>query len=434
MSISLRRWEDFSDKEKERLFRRSEIHIDSVEEQVKKIISVVEQDGDTALFDLTRQFDGVDLSSPGLRVSPDEIARASELLSQEMKESLYFAVENIKAFHQSQVPEGMMVKEIRRGLFSGERATPIDSAALYVPRGRGSFPSMLYMLAVPARLAGVPRIVVTTPPGRDGSVDPASLFVAELLKIDEVYRIGGAQAIAALALGTESIAPVEKIIGPGSMFVAAAKRILSSKVDVGLPAGPSESVLIADKGADPHLVAKDLMVEAEHGADSCALLLTDSEALANNVVGEIERLIDLLPEQRKSFVSEVLGGGYGGIILCRDLEEAVKISNQFAPEHLELQVEEPFGFLSSIQNAGEILLGTNVPFSCANYLTGVNAVLPTGGKAKTCSAVSVRDFMKFSSIVWADRKAYEEMALHTRRIAEYEGFSAHAAAVTKRFD
>ncbi len=433
MAVSVRRWEEIGAEERERLFRRSETDIDEVRSSVSSIIQQVKEGGDSALLELGRKYDGVDLSAQGLKVGEDEFAQAKESLAPEMKESLIYAMENIKSFHRAQRPESMAVKEIRPGLFAGERASAIDSAALYVPRGRGSFPSMLYMLAIPALIAEVPRIVITSPPGADGKMDPASLFTADYLGIRDFYRIGGAQAIAALATGTETIPRVEKIIGPGSMYVAAAKQLLSALVDVGLPAGPSESIVIADKDADPRLAALDLLVEAEHGSDSAALLLTDSPDLAAACAEIIETQLSKLSEPRRSFVQDVLAGGYGGIIICSSIDEAVSITNNFAPEHLELQVKEPFSLLNAIRNAGEILLGENVPFSCANYLTGVNAVLPTGGKAKSWSAVSVRDFMKYSSLVWAGRDAYHEMALHTRRIAEYEGFLTHAGAVKERF-
>lgn len=433
MKIAVKRWDSMDAAEQEKLFRRSETDIDDVTGTVRGIIERVRNEGDAVLYELARTFDGADLSSAGLRVRPEEFEAAEALVNPAVKEALRQAVRNVRSFHETQKPEGMTVKEVRRGLFVGERATPVDSAALYVPRGRGSFPSMLYMLAVPAVIAEVPRIVVVTPPGSDGSVDPACLFVASLLGIDEVYRVGGAQAIAALACGTESIAPVDKITGPGSMYVTAAKRLLYGSVDVGLPAGPSESILIADSSADPELAARDLLVEAEHGSDSCALLLTPDAALAARCASILESKIASLPEPRKSFVSDVLGGGYGGVIVTASMEEALEITNRFAPEHLELLVSDPFSLLGSIRNAGEILLGENMPFSCANYLAGANAVLPTGGKAKTYSAVSVRDFMKYSSVIWATKEGYDALAPHTEALARYEGFETHAQAVDGRW-
>jgi histidinol dehydrogenase len=419
--------------EREKFFRRSEIDIEDVTGSVMEILERIKHEGDKALIEYTSVFDKVLLSPENLRVGTGEIAAAGALLTPGVREALHQAVANVRSFHEAQKPGGMAVKEIQPGLFVGERAGPIESTALYVPHGRGNFPSMLYMLAVPAVIAGVPRIVIVTPPGVDGTVDPACLYTAQLLGIDEIYRIGGAQAIGALTYGTESIQPVDKIIGPGSMYVSAAKRILYGQVDVGLPAGPSESILIADSQADPELAARDLMVEAEHGSDSCAVLITPDPALAARAAVLIEEKAERLSEPRRTFVSDVLGGGYGGIIISADMDEAVDITNRFAPEHLELLVDDPFSLLGKIRNAGEILLGQNMPFSCANYMTGANAVLPTGGKAKTWSAVSVRDFIKYSSVVWATREGYESIAGHTETLARYEGFETHAAAVDGRW-
>lgn len=433
MRMMIRYWKELNSAEQAKLFRRSEIDIEAVSNSVHAIIERVKAEGDEAVLSLTREFDRVELSAGHLRVSKQEIADAKQLLKPPVKGAIEHAIRNVRRFHEAQKPEAMKVVEVEPGLFVGERATAIESAALYVPRGRGSFPSMLYMLAVPAVIAEVPRIVITTPPGEDGSVDPACLYAAELLGIDEIYRVGGAQAIAALTFGTKTIRPVEKIVGPGSMYVTAAKRLLYGTVDVGLPAGPSESILIADETADPELAAKDILVEAEHGSDSSALLITPDRKLAERAADIIQERIADLPEPRKGFVSDVLDGGYGGIIVTETMDEAVSITNQFAPEHLELMVSEPFSLVGKIRNAGEILLGRNIPFSCANYMAGANAVLPTGGKAKTYSAVSVRDFMKYSSVVWSTRDGYDRIADDTRNLALYEGFITHAAAVDRRW-
>lgn len=272
---------------------------------------------------------------------------------------------------------------------------------------------------------------MVTPPNKDGSVDPGCLFAAKLCGIDEIYRIGGAQAIAALAYGTESIDPVVKITGPGSMYVTAAKRILYGRVDVGLPAGPSESMILADGTTNPWKIALDLLVESEHGSDSSAVLVTTSEDLAVKTAEHISNLVEDLPEPRKTFVTDVFSG-YGVILLVDSIEEGAEIINDFAPEHLQLQTEEPFTTLSLIRNAGEILLGENIPFSAANYVTGANAVLPTGGSAKTFSAVSVRDFIKYSSVIFATKDGYADMKDHVINLADYEGFITHGNALKLR--
>ena len=424
-------WNELAQNRKDFFLKRSESDISEVMDSVSTIIKAVKEKGDKAIIDYTLQFDGVDLAAKNIQVSKEEFEVAEKKLTKEVKEALKYAINNIKKFHETQKPLSMNFDEIRPGLFAGEKAIPIESAGLYVPRGRGSFPSMLYMLAVPAAVAGVERICVITPPGKDGQVDPGCLYAAKLCGVDEVYRVGGAQGIAALAYGTESIPAVNKITGPGSMYVTAAKRILYGTVDVGLPAGPSESVILADKNADPWKLALDLLVEAEHGSDSSAVLITTSVEIAEKTATYIEELISNLAEPRRTFVSDVFKG-YGAIFLVDSIENGADLVNLFAPEHLQLKTKEPFSTLSLIKNAGEILLGENIPFSAANYVTGVNAVLPTGGNAKTYSAVSVRDFIKYSSVVYADKNGYEDFKNHVITIADYEGFETHGNALKLR--
>ena len=420
-----------SEEERSALLSRSESDISADLEKVQPIVEDVEHRGDAALRDYSRRYDGADLKSLPLRVAPEEFDAAEEQLDEELKEALRYAVDHTRRFHRSQLPSGQEFTELRPGLFSGERPLPLASAGLYVPRGRGSFPSMLYMLAIPAVIAGVPEVQVITPPGPDGTVDPACLYTARLVGVSAVYRVGGAHGIAALAYGTESVPGVHKIVGPGSSIVTAAKRLVSSRVDIGLPAGPSESMILADESADPWNTALDLLVEAEHGADSCALMITSSRTLAEHVAAYCEELLQELPEERRRFVREVFAR-YGGILIAEDEAAGAEVINRFAPEHLQLRTADPFTTLSRITNAGEILLGEHLPFSAANYAAGVNAVLPTGGWARSYSPVSVRDFLKYSSVVYAERPAYDDFAPRVRRIAEYEGFAAHAAAVSKR--
>lgn len=424
-------WDDIPADKKTFYLKRSESDISEVMISVSAIIDTVRENGDKALLDYSLKFDKVNLSNTNIRVSKKEFEAAENILSKEVKNSLKYAINNIWKFHKTQKPSTMNFDELRPGLFAGEKAIPIESVGLYVPRGRGSFPSMLYMLAVPAAVAGVERICVITPPGKDGQVDPGCLYAAKLCGIDEIYRVGGAQGIAALAYGTESIPPVNKITGPGSMYVSAAKRILNGTVDVGLPAGPSESMILADENADPWKLALDLMVEAEHGSDSSAILVTTSTELAEKTADYVEKLISDLTEPRKTFVTDVFEG-YGAIFIVDSIEKGADLVNAFAPEHLQLKTEEPFSTLSLIKNAGEILLGENIPFSAANYVTGVNAVLPTGGSAKTYSAVSVRDFLKYSSVVYADKNGYQDFKDHVITLADYEGFESHGNALKLR--
>jgi histidinol dehydrogenase len=368
-----------------------------------------------------------------IRVTEEEFEHAEKQLSNKIVEALSVSIENVVKFHKAQRPESPGEVETYPGIFASERITPLRSAGLYVPRGKGSFPSMLYMLAAPAAIAGVPLICVTTPPGEGGTIDPACLLAAKLCGVHDVYRVGGAQAIAALAFGTESIPPVDKIVGPGNPYVTAAKNLLSGRVNTGLPAGPSESIIIADRHADPWKVALDLMIEAEHGEDSAALLITDSRELAGKVAVALEKAIARLPEPRNGFVSSVLSN-YGGFVISKDIDQAVEIVNDYAPEHLQIQTQDPRQTLAGVVNASEILLGDTVPFSVANYSAGPNAVLPTGGNARTWSPVSVRDFIKHSSVIHASAEALEAISPIVATLAEYEGFPAHAAALTRRKD
>lgn len=431
MNINYKIWSHMSDIEKENFFSRSELVISDALESVNEIISTVKAKGDQSLYHYNKLFDKVTNANYSLKVSEKEFSDAEKTLSQELKNAIDYSIENVLKFHKAQRPEAMNMMEIEAGIFAGEKAIPIESTGLYVPRGRGSFPSMLYMQAIPAKVAGVERICITTPPDENGDVDPACLYAASKCGITEVYKTGGAQAIAALTFGTETIKPVVKITGPGSKYVTAAKRILSGIVDSGLPAGPSDSAILADGTADPYKTALDLMTEAEHGSDSSAILVTPSQQIAKACMEHMEKLIKRLPEQRQQFVSDVFEG-FGGIIITIDVEQAAEVINLYAPEHLQIVTKDPWDTVGLIKNAGEILLGDNTPFSCANYSIGANAVLPTGGKAKTWSALSVRDFIKYSSIVYSSERGYNSLKKHVQVLAEYEGFTAHANAVKLR--
>lgn len=431
MKIKVKEWKDITSEDKKRIFKRSEKDIEKVLPIVQSIIDDVKINGDKALLHYNKKFIGIPSDKNYLKVTKEEFISAEKSLSAKVKEAIKFSIYNIKKFHEAQKPETMTMMETSPGIFAGERTTPIDSVGLYVPGGRGTFPSMLYMLAIPAVIAGVKRICVTTPPNSKGLADSGVLFACSLCGVDEVYKIGGAEAMAALTYGTETIEPVIKISGPGSMWVTAAKRLLYSIVDVGLPAGPSESALIADSTANPYNMALDLLVEAEHGSDSSALLLTDSRENAEKAAKYMEDMIETLPEPRKTFVQDVLQG-YGGVIVTENIDEACKISNEFAPEHLALHTEDPWDTMGKITNAGEIILGDSTPFSAVNYSVGPNAVLPTGGKAKTFSAVGVRDFIKYSSVIYSTKKGYETLNKYVPVLAEYEGFTTHGNAFKLR--
>ena len=431
MNVRILAWSSLPEQEKQRVLSRSEQDIAAVVPQVRQIIDAVKASGDTALVRYTLQFNGADLSGIPLLVGEPEFEEAERALAPGVKDAIRFCAANVRTCHETQVPGPMTLGEVLPGVYSGERATPIPSVALYAPRGKGSFPSSTYMMAVPAQVAGVPRVVVVTPPDAAGKCDPATLFAARLCGAHEVYRVGGVQAIAALAYGTQSIRAVDKLLGPGNQYVTAAKRLLVGVVDVGLPAGPSESMFVADGSADPLLLALDLMIEAEHGPDSQALLVTPSRGCADAVAAALPTLVKQLPEPRRSYVMQVLDT-YGGIILTLDIAEAAEVANAVAPEHLQIATADPLETLSLIRNAGEILLGQHTPFSLANYAVGANAVLPTGGKAKTSSPLSVRDFMKYTSVTYLTARGYDSLRDAAITLADYEGFPAHAKALRER--
>ena len=431
MQIVIHQWSTLDETIRARFLARSERGIDALLGTVTEIVEAVRTRGDQALRDFTARFDGAELGDLPLRVTPPEFEEALELLPGDLRAAIDYAVGNVQTTHERQRPPVFQMKETRPGVRSGERFVPLDSVGLYVPRGRGSFPSMLYMLAVPARIAGVNRVAIATPPAENGKIDPACLYAARLCGVDEIYRVGGAQAVAAFAFGTQSIAPVDKIVGPGSAYVAAAKRVVRDVVDIGLPAGPSESMIVADSKADAMTVSRDLLIEAEHGADSQALLVTTDPELAARVAAMLPELISGTPQPRRGFLESVFRE-YGGVIVARNLAEAGDIVNTFAPEHLQIRLSDPEPFVDQIRNAGEILLGPYSPFSLANYAIGPNAVLPTGGGARVHSGVSVGDFLKRVAVMQVSERGYAEMAPHVIRLADYEGFYWHAQALRDR--
>ena len=412
-----------------KLLRRSETDISAHLPLAMEVINRVREEGDKALLDYTMKFDGISLRK-SLRVTEKEIER---LLITGQPQLGYLAVCccQYKKFHREQLPPEMWLKEIDGGLLAGEKVTPISDVCLYVPRGKGSFPSVMLMLGIPAVIAGVPRIVVCTPPGAGGEVDALTLAAAHLAGIREIYRIGGMQAIAAVAYGTESIPRCRKVVGPGNAYVNAAKRLLYGVLDVGLPAGPSEAIILADEHADPRIVALDLLIEAEHGPDSSSLLVTHSRELAEAVARLMPEMLAKLPEEKRRFLETVFNN-YGGIVLTATLEESIRFINDFAPEHLEILTADPFSVLPQIKNAGEILLGAFTPITLCNFLLGPNAILPTGSFAKTFSGVSVHDFLKRSSFGYVTPEGFDRVREAAVRFAEAEGFWAHAMAVRER--
>lgn len=429
--IQFRKWNEVSSEDRARVMRRAEQDITDLIPTAQEVIDRVRKEGDAGVVHYARKFDAPNFSAEMLKASSEDFANARAQISAEVIFAIQQAHANIKKFHEEQMPESMWFTEIQPGIMAGEKITPITSVALYVPRGKGAFPSVMLMLATPAIVAGVERVIVVTPPTPDGKADAASLVAAEICGVDEVYVVGGMQAIAAVAYGTQSIPKVDKVIGPGSSYVSAAKRLLYGVIDVGLPAGPSESIILCDENADPRLAALDLLVEAEHGADSAATLVTHSEKVAQEALNILPEYIAQLPEWRRKFVENVLAN-YGGIILTNSLEDSIQFVNDYAPEHLEVLVDEPFIALNKIRNAGEILLGHMTPIPTANYCLGLNAILPTGGFARSFSSVSVWDFLKRSGIGYLSKEGYGRLQGITATLADYEDFPAHAFAIRKR--
>lgn len=414
------------------LLKRSEADLSGVIEKVKPIIEAVRTEGDVALARFARELDRAEnVTEATLKVSAAEFDAAFKAVDTKVIDAIQFGIDNIRSFHEEQKPETMWMKEIRPGAFAGDRFTPIQSVALYVPRGKGSFPSVTMMTSVPAVVAGVPNLAIVTPPAPDGSVDAATLVAARLAGVETVYKAGGAQAVAAIAYGTKTIKPALKIVGPGSPWVVAAKRLLSGVIDTGLPAGPSEAVIFADDTIDGGLAALDLLIEAEHGPDSSAYLVTHSRRVAEEAMAALPGIWAQMTEQRVAFSRTVLTGGKtGGIILTSSVEESYDFVNAYAPEHLEILSTEPYDHLGRITEASEILLGQHTPCSIGNFGLGPNAVLPTSRWARTYGPLSVTDFVKRSSIGYVTAAGFPLLAGHAHELAIYEGFSSHALAVS----
>ena len=399
-----------------------------VEEVVDAIIADVRARGDAALRDYALRFDGARLEE--LEVSAQEMDQALAEADPYFLDTLRMAAANIEAFHRRQLRDNFVMTE-QDGVILGQKYTPVERAGVYVPGGTAAYPSTVLMDVIPARVAGVPEIVMTTPAGRDGRVDPAILAAAVVAGVTRIFKTGGAQAVAALAYGTESVPAVDKIVGPGNIYVATAKRKVYGKVGIDMIAGPSEILVLADGGCSPAWVAADLLSQAEHDRLASPVLVTDSEALALAVQAEVEAQLDALPRRDIARASVETGGK---IILCGSLDQAVDVCNIIAPEHLELCVEDPFALLGRIKNAGSIFLGRNVPEALGDYFAGPNHTLPTSGTARFSSPLGVDDFVKRSSFIYYTREALGRVKDRIAGFAEAEGLHAHARSVTIRYE
>ena len=398
----------------------------NVADVVADIIENVKTGGDKAVLEYCARFDGATLES--LQVSPEEMDEAVAQVSEEFFEVLSLAAENIRAFHEKQVRNGFILNN-RRGIVMGQKVIPVDRAGLYVPGGTAAYPSTVLMDAIPAKIAGVGEVVMVTPPNKEGKINPVILAAAKVAGVDKIFKVGGAQAIAALAYGTESIPRVDKIVGPGNAFVAEAKKQVYGQVSIDMIAGPSEILIVADGKSNPRHVAADLLSQAEHDKLASAVLVTDSYELAQDVSREIERQIPLL--ERKEIARASIDSN-GKIIVADDLMKAIDISNEIAPEHLELCVDNPFDYLDAIRHAGSIFMGRNCPEALGDYLAGPNHTLPTGGTARFSSPLSVDDFVKKTQYTYFTADSLAKVADKVALFATKEGLTAHAKSATVR--
>lgn len=414
------------------LKRRSGLDIEGLIPSLKPIVEDVKARGDAALIEYAARFDGVRLSPAELKVSEEEIHRAYERVSPEALDAFRQSARNVRRFQERSMAEGMWLTEIVEGVLVGQRVTPIESVGLYVPGGKGDYPSVMLMLGICAQVAGVKKVVACTPPTSEGGVNSGTLVAADLAGVTEIYKVGGAQAIAAMAYGTETVPRVNKIVGPGSPYVMAALQLVAGVVDLGNVAGPSEAIILADGEADPWNVALDLLVQGEHSKDAASLLVTHSQELIERVQETLPELLAELPDERRQICETVLSQ-YGGAILTESLVQSIEFVNDYAPEHLQLAVQNPLAVLAHIRHAGTILLGQRTTFTFGDFSLGPTNVIPTGGFARVQSPVSVHDFLKHNSVCYVlDRAGFDALAEGSATFAQYEGFPAHAMAVRKR--
>ncbi len=399
-----------------------------VESIVSDIIATVRRDGDAALLDYTERFDKVRLSA--LQVTPDEIEKAVASVEPKFLKILQTAAANIRKFHEKQVRNSFIIND-ENGILMGQKVIPVDRAGLYVPAGTAAYPSTVLMDAIPAKIAGCPEVVMVSPPDQNGNIHPAILAAASVAGVDKIYKVGGAQAIAALAYGTETVPKVDKIVGPGNAFVAEAKKQVFGAVSIDMIAGPSEILVVADNTANPRHVAADLLSQAEHDKLASAVLVTDSMDLAVAVQAQLEEQI---PSLSRAEIARTSIDNNGKIIVAEDLKAVLDIANEIAPEHLELCVDNPFDYLDGIRHAGSIFMGKYCPEALGDYLAGPNHTLPTSGTAKFSSPLSVDDFVKKTQYTYYTREALFRVAQDVAYFAEKEGLTAHAKSAMIRVE
>lgn len=422
-----KRLEELNEEDMKGLFSR-DVGIQDVLASVNDIIAEVGSKGDEALFRYTEKFEGAKLDD--LRVSQEEIDAAYEAADERLLEALSQAADNIFAFHSAQKERDLWMTEVSPGVIVGQKVVPLDSVGAYVPGGRAAYPSSALMNVIPARVAGVPRIVVCTPPKADGSVTPLTLVAADMAGADEIYKLGGAQAIAAMAVGTESIERVNKVVGPGNVYVTAAKMLLRGTVEIDFHAGPSEVLIIADRTADPKVIAADMIAQGEHDPKSTSVLVAMDDLLASAVAEELT--IQAAVTARSEIVSQSLD--HSAVLVAEDLDEAVDFANAFAPEHLEIITNDPLGTFRSIRHAGSVFLGRYTPVAAGDYASGTNHVLPTSGYARVFSGLNVDHFTKKITVQMITDDGLVGLEETVTTLAEAEGLMAHAESVRKRLE
>jgi histidinol dehydrogenase len=418
--------------DRKRILARGFVETESVTKTVQEIIDNVRRRGDEALAEYAKKLDKVDVSPDRLQVTKEEIKSAYDQVERKVVTAIETLSGNIRRFHQAQLPQRMWSMEISPGLIGGQVFIPLEKAGSYVPGGRGWFPSSVMMSVIPAKVAGVPEVVVCTPPMPDGRVNPGVLVACDITGADRVFRVSGAQSIAAMALGTRSVPKVHKVTGPGSKWVLAAFRLLQGEVAVGTQAGPGEGLILADESANPEFVASDMIIQAEHGSDSTGVLVTASRKLAEAVQNCIGRHIDALDQTHRSFVLESLRK-YGAIIVTDTHEEAIEFANEYAVEHLQIQTRDVMHDLMKVRNAGGVYLGDYTPLSCGCFGSGPNHVLPTARQALVEGGLSTMHFLKAVSFEYFSKEGLAHLKQAMVDLADYEGFPAHRDAILERF-
>lgn len=411
------------------LLKRSPNQYTQYEQKVAEIVDQVKQNGDEALFQYTLEFDKTEINQENIRVSEAEIEEAYQKIDGELLRVIRAAIKNIEAYHILQKRNSWFDSK-ENGVILGQKITPLATAGVYVPGGKAAYPSSVLMNVIPAKVAGVKRIVMTTPPGKDGKVNPGTLVAAKEAGVSEIYKAGGAQAVAALAFGTKSVPKVDKIVGPGNIFVALAKKMVYGNVSIDSIAGPSEILVLADETANPRYIAADLLSQAEHDELASAILITTDPSLASAVQREIEVFLEKL--SRREILEKSLEN-YGYILIADTMQDAVDAANDIASEHLEIVTKDPFAVMTKIQNAGAIFLGEYSSEPLGDYFAGPNHILPTNGTAKFFSPLSVDDFIKKSSIISYSREALEAVHKDVELFAKAEGLTAHANSIAVRF-